>query len=597
MRLNKMSSTEIAAAAVYAGTGKAVRAKTPAFAAAAFAGPVSLLTPAPKRLRMPYASGEGIVFTCDDPSAESVFIAGSFNGWNTMSHRLSRGADGLWRITIPLAEGTYQYKFIVDGRWTLDPANPYSVSDGAGHVNSIVAVGPNGKVRARVTGFSHGYFHQFDAVKSSDWVKDSVIYEIFVREFTPEGTFQALKKRIPYIKDLGVDCVWLMPIHPIGERDRKGSLGSPYAIKDYYEVHPALGTKEDFKELVKEFHRAGIKVIIDLVANHTSNDCPLIKEHPDWYVRDSHGHIMHPEPDWTDISQLNYENPGLRRYMKEMIKYWVREFDIDGYRCDVAPKVPVDFWREVRHELREIKPDVMLLAESHEPVHNAEAFDLTYDGELPFALERTIKWKAPAATVLDSYERQAAEFPKGALRLRFLENHDQERAMVRIGRRGYVPAAVMLMTMHGVPLIQNGQEIGETEPCSLFDRHKIDWRGGDARTLGLYKHLIRLRKELVALRRGTMTTLETSDDVSAAAFARVYEDQVVVVVANLSDEALDLEVNLPAEALGIKAGMGYRIGEALWSGETAQAVGEELDSLEFDLEPFGARVFVIERAK
>lgn len=597
MRLDKINSIETAAAAVQADAGKAAFRETSASAGGTSARLASLRAPMPKKLRMPYASGEGIVFTCRDSSATSVYIAGTFNGWSTTSHRLSRGEDGLWRITIPLSEGTHQYKFIVDGRWTLDPANPYSVSDGAGHINSILAVGPNGEVRARITGFSDGYYHRFDAVKSSDWVKDAVIYEIFVREFTPEGTFQALKKRIPYIKDLGVDCVWLMPIHSIGERDRKGSLGSPYSIRDYYEVHPDLGTKEDFRELVEEFHRAGIKVIIDLVANHTSNDCPLIREHPDWYVRDSHGHIMHPEPDWTDVSQLNYGNPELRRYMKEMIKYWVREFDIDGYRCDVAPKVPVDFWREVRRELQEIKPDVMLLAESHEPVHNAEAFDLTYDGELPFALERTIIWKAPAARILDSYERQAAEFPKEALRLRFLENHDQQRAMVRFGRRGHVPAAVMLMTMHGVPLIQNGQEIGETEPCSLFDRHKIDWSNGDKRVLELYKHLIRIRREFIALRRGAMMALETSDDVSAAAFARVYGDQVIVVVTNFSDEALDLRVNLPAQMLGIKAQAGYRIGEALWSGQAVQAAGEELGSLEFELEPFGARVFVIEPAK
>ena len=179
-----------------------------------------------------------------------------------------------------------------------------------------------------------------------DWVRDGVVYEIYPRAFSPQGNFNGITARLDDLKDLGVTILWLMPIHPIGQEKKKGTIGSPYAVRDYYGINPDYGTKDDLKKLISEAHRRGMKVIIDIVANHTSWDSVLMK-HPEFYKRDAKGNITYPY-DWFDIAALDYRSPELRRYMTDMLKYWVREFDLDGFRCDVAGEVPTDFWENAR---------------------------------------------------------------------------------------------------------------------------------------------------------------------------------------------------------------------------------------------------------
>jgi glycosidase len=180
--------------------------------------------------------------------------------------------------------------------------------------------------------------------QSADWVRNAVIYEVYLRSFSREGTFRGLEKRLPELKDLGVTVIWLMPIHPVGELKRKGHLGSPYAVRDYYAVNPEFGTLEDFRSLVRSVHNTGMHIIIDLVINHTAWDNPLITEHPDWYTHDEKREIVSPNKDWTDVADLDYSRQGLRDYMTGMMVYWVRDIGIDGYRCDVAELLPTDFW-------------------------------------------------------------------------------------------------------------------------------------------------------------------------------------------------------------------------------------------------------------
>src|ERR687883_1176110 len=193
-----------------------------------------------------------------------------------------------------------------------------------------------------------------------DWIRDGVIYEIYPRAFSQQGNFNAITARLDELKDLGVTIIWLMPIHPIGQEKKKGTIGSPYAVRDYYAINPDYGTAGDLKRLVREAHARGLKVIIDIVANHTSWDSVLMK-HPEFYKRDDKGNITYPY-DWYDIAALNYGNQQLRRYMTDMLKYWIREFDLDGFRCDVAGEVPTDFWERARAELEKIKPDIVMIA-------------------------------------------------------------------------------------------------------------------------------------------------------------------------------------------------------------------------------------------
>src|SRR5947208_1448249 len=203
------------------------------------------------------------------------------------------------------------------------------------------------------------------ARQARPWVRDGVIYEIFPRVFSAEGNFNGVTARLDELKSLGVNILWLMPIHPIGQEKKKGTIGSPYAVRDYYAINPDYGTADDLKRLVREAHARRLKVIIDIVANHTSWDCVLMK-HPEFYKHDAKGNITYPY-DWSDIAALNYGNQQLRRYMTDMLKHWIREFDLDGFRCDVAGEVPTDFWESARAELDRIKPDTFMLAEAHKP--------------------------------------------------------------------------------------------------------------------------------------------------------------------------------------------------------------------------------------
>jgi Alpha amylase, catalytic domain/Glycosyl hydrolases family 2, sugar binding domain len=266
-------------------------------------------------------------------------------------------------------------------------------------------------------------YTELEAKKSAEWVKEAIIYEVYLRSFSKEGTLKALESRIPELKKLGVTVVWLMPIHPVGNIHRKGSLGSPYSVQDYYAINPEFGTLDDFKSLVNTVHQQGMKVIIDLVANHTAWDNPMLKEHPEWYTHNASGKIIPPNPDWTDVADLNYNNQELRKYMITMMKYWVRDIGIDGYRCDVAELVPTDFWETAAKELERIKP-VLMLSEGTLPEHHIKAFDLTYSWNMYDVLEKVIRDSTPATIFHDLLKTESYQFPRGSLRMRFNTNHD-----------------------------------------------------------------------------------------------------------------------------------------------------------------------------
>ncbi|MCS6988650.1 MAG: alpha-amylase family glycosyl hydrolase [Chloroherpetonaceae bacterium] len=380
---------------------------------------------------------------------------------------------------------------------------------------------------------------------SPDWIKSAVIYEVFLRNFSSDGTFKAAEERLESLKQLGATVVWLMPIHPIGKLKRKGSLGSPYSVKDYFDVNSEHGTKEDFKRFVHAAHALELKVVMDFVGNHTAWDCPLVQERPDFYAKDKKGNIVSPNDQWTDVAQLDYKNPDVRAYFANALKTWVKEFDVDGFRCDVAEAIPSDFWQATIAELRQIKPDLLMLAESTLPEHHVVGFDLTYSWNVHGALLDIVKGKKPAHYLDEVLENEEKVFAKHSLRLRFNSNHDlalEHGPPVEAfgGSDGAKATATLVFTMGGygtirsVPLLYNGDDIGYSKRISLFEKDPIDWnapRAEEFRTF--YRNLIWLRKTHPALVHGAMEKVKSSNDEAIYAFIRSTAEDKVLVVVNL----------------------------------------------------------------
>ena len=371
-----------------------------------------------------------------------------------------------------------------------------------------------------------------------DWVRDGVIYEIYPRAFSAEANFNGVTAQLDRLKDLGVTILWLMPIHPIGQEKKKGTVGSPYAVRDYYGVNSDYGTKDDLKRLISEAHRRGLKVVIDIVANHTSWDSVLMKN-PDFYKHDASGKITYPH-DWFDIAALNYNNQQLRRYMTDMLKYWIREFDLDGFRCDVAGEVPTDFWENARTELEQIKPDMFMLAEAHEAELLVKAFDLDYSWPFHSALTNVLQGRARASDLREEWEKESREGPHGALHMRFSDNHDERRAIARFGEPGALAASALMFTLDGVPMLYNGMEAGDTTESgapALFEKLPVFWPIAERRPEfpRFYKQMAALRRASPALRRGSVDWLHNGDESRVVTFLRRADSEEVLVAINLSN--------------------------------------------------------------
>ncbi len=374
--------------------------------------------------------------------------------------------------------------------------------------------------------------------QTRDWVRDGVVYEIYPRAFSPQGNFNGITARLDDLKALGVNILWLMPIHPIGQEKKKGTIGSPYAVRDYYGINPDYGTKEDFKKLVSEAHRRGMKVIIDIVANHTSWDSVMMKW-PDYYERDANGRITYPH-DWSDVAELNYANPQLRRYMTDMLKYWIHEFDLDGFRCDVAEEVPTDFWENARAELDKIKPDIVMLAEGHKGELLLKAFDFDYSWPLHSALTNVLQGRGRASDLRSEWDKESREWPRGSLHMRFSDNHDERRAIARFGEPAALAASALMFTLDGVPLLYNGMEVGDTTESgapALFEKLPVFWPIAERRPEfpRFYKQIMALRRASNALRRGSLEWIPNSDESRVLTYVRRTLEEEVLVAVNLSN--------------------------------------------------------------
>lgn len=374
---------------------------------------------------------------------------------------------------------------------------------------------------------------------SADWVRSGVIYEINPRTFSATGDFKGIEAGLPRLQQLGVTILWLMPIHPIGQLNKKGTIGSPYAVRDYYAINPDYGTAADLKHLVREAHSRGFKIIIDIVANHTAWDSVLMRN-PDFYKHDAQGKIAPPIPDWADVAGLDYRNPKLRAYMAGMLEYWLRDFDLDGFRCDVAFMVPVDFWEEVRARLEKIKPGIMMLAEADSPELLVKAFDLDYAWPFHSELTDVFENGAPASDLVRTWREQRDRYPKGALRMRFSDNHDEKRAIARFGERGALAASALVFTLDGVPMLYNGMEVGDTTESgspALFERMPIFWGIAERRPEfpRFYREMIALRKEYPALQQGEVEWVRNVAPDRVLSYIRRAGARRFLVVVNCSN--------------------------------------------------------------
>jgi len=328
------------------------------------------------------------------------------------------------------------------------------------------------------------------------WAQNAALYEVFVRDHTAAGTFSALRDDLDRIQALGVDIIWLMPIQPLGKKNAKGSLGSPYSIRDYYNVNPDFGTLQDFKELVAAVHAQGMHIILDFVLNHSSWDNDLLAEHPDWYTHNAAGEIISPNADWTDVADFNYDKPALRTYMLKLLRWWLQETGIDGYRFDVAELVPNTFWALAKADCQQIKPDVFFLAEGAQPELHLNGHDMTYSWNMWAGVTQLAQGVAEPTEVKRSFDQEKYQYPQGALRLRFTENHDKARSHHVIPNADQnMTAWALIALMPGDPLIYAGQEVGATHQPSLFAREPIDWQAGSQQVAEMMTAVLKLRKQ------------------------------------------------------------------------------------------------------
>lgn len=372
-----------------------------------------------------------------------------------------------------------------------------------------------------------------------DWSRKSTIYEVNIRQYTPEGTFSAFEQHIPRLHDMGVDILWMMPVQPIGKLNRKGSLGSYYSISDYTATNPEFGSLKDFKNLVDAAHKDNMHVILDWVANHTSWDHVWMKSHKEYYSTAKDGSVIPPVADWSDVADLNYDNADMRKAMIEAMKFWITETDIDGFRCDVAMMIPDDFWVEAFTELRKIKPDIFLLCEAEGPQFIKDGFNMGYAWNRHHTMNMIAQGKEKPAKLDSLIQADLKLFPEGSYFMNFTSNHDENSwngsEFERMGDAAKA-MAVLSATMPGMLLIYSGQEVGMNKRLRFFDKDTINWLD-DKNFTPFYKSLIEIKNANPPLWNGTYGgdykyIPTTSGNVYC--FSREKMGNKVIVLTNLS---------------------------------------------------------------
>jgi glycosidase len=371
--------------------------------------------------------------------------------------------------------------------------------------------------------------HIFSTV---NWAKSSAVYEVNVRQFTKEGTFSAFSKHLPRLKEMGITVLWFMPVTPISQKERQGTLGSYYACSSYTAINPEFGTLEDFKNLVEEAHSLGLKVIIDWVANHTGCDHSWTTGHPDWYVKDDAGNFTERNG-WKDVIDLDFDSSDMRSAMVDAMKYWINECGIDGFRCDMAHLVPLDFWKDARAQCDQLKP-LFWLAEC-EVVSYHDVFDATYAWWWMHVTEEYAKTNDSLNTVRDVLHAYT-QYPSGAQKLFFTANHDENSwngTEYEKYKTTAIAWAVFTCTWNGIPLVYSGQESPNKKRLAFFEKDTIEWNE-PLEMEGFYTALLSLRKRNKALTGGETFILPSQYDNQLMAYLRKQDEDVVLVILNVS---------------------------------------------------------------
>ena len=402
------------------------------------------------------------------------------------------------------------------------------------------------------------------------WLDQATIYEVNLRQYTSDGTINSFRKKLPKLKELGVDILWFMPIQPIGIKNRKAVgdsfvedfpnpdyikyWGSPYSISDYKQVNPRYGTLSEFKELTKICHELDIKVVLDWVANHTAWDNPWIIDHPEWFTHDSSGKITDPIGEdgkswgWTDVADLNYDNDKMRKAMTDAMSFWIKECDIDGFRCDVAMEVPVDFWNEASKQLNQIKPIFMLAeSEAHKPRMFDSAFDAYYGWEMHHVFNKLYAGELSASEIIRVINEKDSICGDHVFPMNFITNHDENSWNGTINERlgeSWEAMAVLSYSLRGMPLIYSGQEVGLDHRLSFFEKDSIDWNKANGEDyFNFYKGLNKLKQE----KAFSTSSLISCDIIGKDLFRIVRGDSSEYqIILNLnSSEAIAQKVVIP----------------------------------------------------
>ena len=379
--------------------------------------------------------------------------------------------------------------------------------------------------------------------KNPEWSYSAVLYEMNIRQLTAEGTLRAATERLPFLRSVGVDAIWLMPIYPIGVEGRKGRLGSYYSIRDYKGVNPEFGTADDLRHFITTAHALGLKVLLDWVANHTARDARWITERPsEWYERDEAGVAKVPW-DWSDTAKLNYANRDVWRGQIEAMRYWVEEFGVDGFRCDMAMLVPIEFWQEASAELHRIKPDVFMLAEAEEDNLFDSAFNASYQWNIHHIMCDIAKGARRVWDLRNAIQSERAKYPREAMRMSFTSNHDENSwsgsHQARFGAALDVMTAMTFLMPSTMPLIYTGQEVGYDHSFEFFERDAIPAECYvENRSTELYRRLSALKHRELALaageRGGEVVEIENNAKDCMMTFVREVRGSRVVAIVNLS---------------------------------------------------------------
>ncbi len=379
---------------------------------------------------------------------------------------------------------------------------------------------------------------QYPGPQLPEWLAGKTLYEVYVRAYSQQGDFKGLTRRLDELQAMGIDLIWLMPIYPIGHKGRKGSLGSPYAVRDYFHVNPEYGSEDEFIQLVRKAHDLNMKVILDMVLNHIAPDYKELAAKPELVQYDRQGAAKRKIADWSDVADLNYSSQATWRHVLKIMRYWIEKFDVDGYRCDVAGMVPIEFWEWAVPRIRKVKKDVFLLAEWESPFLHQQAFHATYDWSLYELMKMVAQGQKKAKILTDWVLLKSQTYPQNSIFLRFLENHDKPRAMEVFGREALPAYLTFIFTIDGIPLIYNGQETGADRYLSLFEKDTIDWQRVDRRMMDLIKRLVRLRKEYPALSSKKLQPVDHPHEDTLL----IYDKEELRVVIHFGDETLSSEI-------------------------------------------------------